>query len=382
MEIPVAEFGQLESHLATCPECRALADVIVEAEGAIGLALDDFAAAGSFEDAWQRAERAEVVPVQGPWARRSVIGLAALAAAAVLALALTASRPSAVSGQAGETVVARWLGQSDVVVSPPPSPAADEHLDEGTDAAPRPGRAASRVPRGARASEPDALAVLNDVSELQPPGGDPERSAAGDERIARTLATCGQDLEPRAIMGRLDAPSIACVEAVYANTQRLTERDRVSRLLLANAWAAGDHTRWEQLVKRHLDEVSRADPDLCYKYAAFLSRRGVSRAEGVVRWSEVALENKDRWQGDTYTTRVYGLLKLRSRAAELLWRSAEERAAVTADDEARDSADRARALAATFAREWLDYARAANLDDTLAFDLCVSTAGAREACAE
>ncbi len=92
---------------------------------------------------------------------------------------------------------------------------------------------------------------------------------------------------------------------------------------MVNAFAKGDKASWEALAKRHLDEIDQSDPNLCYKYALLLSKQGPGRASGVIRWAEVALDNRSLWTGDTYTSRVNSLYKLQAVSAQKLWAKAE-----------------------------------------------------------
>jgi hypothetical protein len=39
-----------------------------------------------------------------------------------------------------------------------------------------------------------------------------------------------------------------------------------------DAEARGDKAEWQRLMKRHLEDIDRSDPNLCLKYAMFLSR--------------------------------------------------------------------------------------------------------------
>ena len=189
-----------------------------------------------------------------------------------------------------------------------------------------------------------------------------------------------QALEPAAMMGKLTDGQVGCIEASLAGSTVQTEKDKLSRLLMSDAWTKGNHATWEKYVKRHLDEIDRSDPDLCYKYAGFLARKGVSRADGVIRWSEVALENKTRWSGETYKTRVYSLLKLRAAAAQNLWKDAEEKNAAAPSDVTAKAVDKNRNTTRVYAREWYDYAKEAGKDTTKALQLCVSAAGSQDYC--
>jgi len=151
-------------------------------------------------------------------------------------------------------------------------------------------------------------------------------------------------------------------------------------LLINNADAKGDKAEWERLVKRHLEDIDRSDPDMCYKYALQLSRGGVGRASGVIRWADYALENKAKWQGNTYKSRVYALLKLKAEAAARLWDNAEKAYTANRTDENEAASNKYRGMAKEYAREWLDYAKASGQDTSTAMSMCVSAAGSTAFC--
>ncbi len=187
-------------------------------------------------------------------------------------------------------------------------------------------------------------------------------------------------LEPAALMGQLTPGQAECLEARIVSTSRMTEKDKVSRVLIMDAETKGNRAQWEKLMKRHLEEIDRSDPDLCFKYAIFLSRKGVGRAHGVIRWSDYALENKSRWSGGTFVSRVYALMKLKAEAANRIWQAAEEAYVADRSDENEANAQKYRDLTKVYAREWLDYARSSSQDTKNAMALCVSAAGNREYC--
>ncbi len=187
-------------------------------------------------------------------------------------------------------------------------------------------------------------------------------------------------LEPAALMGQLSPGQTECLEARIVSTSRMTEKDKVSRVLIMDAETKGNRAKWETLMKRHLEEIDRSDPDLCFKYAIFLSRKGVGRAHGVIRWSDYALENKSNWSGSTFVSRVYALLKLKAEAANRVWQSAEEAYVADRSDENEGKAQKYRDLTKVYSREWLDYARASSQDTKNAMALCVSAAGNRSYC--
>lgn len=200
---------------------------------------------------------------------------------------------------------------------------------------------------------------------------------------AAPAADCGDlvALEPQAMSGSLSAELRRCLEGRVRSEPLQTTRDKVSRVLLADAEARNDRAEWERLLKRHLEEIDRSDPDLCFKYAAWLARQGPGRAQSVIRWADVALENKHRWSGETYKSRVSSLLRLRAEAATKLWQAAETEYATgehTPENEAR--ANRLRGQAKETAKEWLDYAGSVGADTRTAMALCVSAAGSSAWC--
>ena len=147
-------------------------------------------------------------------------------------------------------------------------------------------------------------------------------------------------------------------------------------LLLADAWHKGDRAGWERLVRRHLDDIDPADPDISYKYANYLVRLGPDRARSAYRWANVALENRTVWTGATYTTRVSSLYKIRAASAQHMWRSA-----LSAPGGGTAEADRYRDLTRVAAREWLEYAReVGSADEATASELCREAAGNASYC--
>lgn len=188
-------------------------------------------------------------------------------------------------------------------------------------------------------------------------------------------------LEPRAIVGELPADMVSCVESRIAEEPLLTTKDKLSRLLLVNADAKGDIPEWTRLAARHLEDFDRSDPDLCYKFALVLSRGEIEDAELVLRWADYALENKHNWEGPTYTSRVYGLYRLKAETATRLWHDAETDFIEERSEENGASAERYRGLAKDLAREWLDYARTSAQPADRAFVLCESASGNQSFCA-
>jgi hypothetical protein len=183
-------------------------------------------------------------------------------------------------------------------------------------------------------------------------------------------------LEPAATKGALTEDEKGCLEQRYAAAKVQTTKDKISRVLLVNAYAYSTKY-WAQLVRRHLDEVDRSDPDIAYLYAFYLYNTDKKNAEEVIRWTETALERRDVWTGDVYVGRVYGLYKLRAIAANALWSEAEDR---MARGEEGVNVDRLRNDVKVYAREWLDFAKVAGRNTSESAQLCLSAATRAIAC--
>lgn len=182
------------------------------------------------------------------------------------------------------------------------------------------------------------------------------------------------------MMGQLNAGQRSCLERRIASEPQQTTKKKVSLVLIMDAEARGDKTAWETLMKRHLTNIDRSDPNMCFKYAIHLSRGSAARANSVIRWADYALENKQAWSGAQYKKNVYGLYKLRAQAANKLWKRASDKHVKSNSDADKQKAEKARGLAKDYSREWLDYARASQQSTKSPMALCVSAAGNKEFC--
>lgn len=188
-------------------------------------------------------------------------------------------------------------------------------------------------------------------------------------------------LEPVAMTGGLSDDQVSCLEKRIVIESKQTTRDKVSRVLLQNADGKGDVTEWMRLAARHLDEIDRSDPDLCYRYALQLSRNGeVQDMDDVVTWVDYALENKQRWQGALYKSRVYNLYRLRAETSMRMWRDADDAYVSERTDENEAESERLRGVAKSSAKEWLDYARLSAQPTDRAEVLCESSSGSPDYC--
>jgi hypothetical protein len=195
--------------------------------------------------------------------------------------------------------------------------------------------------------------------------------------LMKATAECGnlKKLEPSAMMGKLKDGEVRCLDDTLKDSDRQTFKDKISRVLMADAWAKGDYHRWEAVVRRHLLEVDRSDPNLCYKFALHLSKANAEKSDETMKWVDVALENRSHWSGDLYKRRVNSLRKMKALSATKKWTWIEGRLLETPTEELRSDARLARNEAKTYAREWLEYAKQAGKDYTQALQLCISAAG-------
>ncbi|MFT4623876.1 MAG: hypothetical protein ACI8PZ_002532 [Myxococcota bacterium] len=231
-----------------------------------------------------------------------------------------------------------------------------------------------------------------------PAGDDPAATAPkfveidmGDEdeedffpELMKATAQCGDlvSLEPSAMMGKLQDAEIRCLDGALRDSDRMTVKDKISRVLMKDAWAKGDEHRWEAVSRRHLEEIDQSDPDLCYKFARFMSARGPEHTDETMRWADVALENRSRWTGDVHVKRVYALFKVKTVAAQKKWEYLEAQYIETPTEQLLSQKDEARNQLKTLAREWLEYARQSGKDSTVPQQMCVSAAGTEGYCDE
>jgi len=180
-------------------------------------------------------------------------------------------------------------------------------------------------------------------------------------------------LEASAMSGSLNSDQKTCIESrVTQSGVLLTEKRKLSVVLLNDAQNAQNWTEWERLANRHLQHFDQSDPTLCLLYAARLSKKGVSYSPQVIKWSETALENKTQWSGDEYKKNVSMLYNLRANAARKLWEDAEKSLMAERSDANVAKVEKFRGQTKNFAREWLDYARLAGQPIKTPQSLCVS----------
>ncbi|MEC7988216.1 MAG: caspase family protein [Myxococcota bacterium] len=192
-------------------------------------------------------------------------------------------------------------------------------------------------------------------------------------------------MKSKAMIGALSDAQIACMESQIRLNRTQTERSKISLVLITNAQMKKDLKSYEKLVRRHLEQYDRSDPTLCLAFAIFLYKKGESKYEESLKWADYANENRMQWEGGSdFVQKSNTLFKLRSELATNLWVLAEDAFRKEKTPENEDNVQNNQGKAKEYAREWLDYCRAANLPEQArrAFDMCVSAAGNVDLCRE
>lgn len=189
--------------------------------------------------------------------------------------------------------------------------------------------------------------------------------------------------EPAARMGGLDEPTITCLLELLDDTARLTGKNEISRMLLIDAWEKSDRHRWELLAHRHLTEIDQSDADLAYQLTFYLVNLGnPEKMDEAMFWAEVALERRDRWEGEVYVERTYRLHKFRTFAALKKWSYLESEVERSTSREAQERAEAARLTVRVAAGEWQAYARQSGMSLDEPQRLCEMATGLPGPCTE
>ncbi|MEN0061874.1 MAG: hypothetical protein AAGA48_06955 [Myxococcota bacterium] len=260
-----------------------------------------------------------------------------------------------------------------VVERPPSNPKEPEPV--AVQPVPRPAQPVQRPvrpvpPRPAR-PVPPPVSPVQPVRVAKDPGGTGDESGCGD-LIA---------LETPAMLGQLEKDSRACLEGRIAGSDKQTTKLHASMILIQNAWGAGQRGQWEKLVLRHLEEIDRSDPALCYKLALHLEEQGPPRAAEVIRWADLSMSNARRvWSDEDYTDKMYSLHRLKSKAASELWYVAEEHHTSNPTPDSRQAAEKYRGQAKNYSKEWYLFAKRVGKDTTHPREMCLSAAGTSDFC--
>lgn len=202
-------------------------------------------------------------------------------------------------------------------------------------------------------------------------------SAAADDTCADLVT-----LEPKALLGKLAAADVTCLEKRLRLDTKQTDRDKISRVLMADAWTKNEPGRWEAAVRRHLTEIDRSDAELCYIFSRYLAQQGPSRAGEAIRWADTAMQNSGRtWEGAQFVKRMSELHRIKALAAQQRWYQTEaDFIDAGSARELLDTATEWRNTTKVAAREWLQFTKAAGIDSTMPYEVCLSAAGTRDYC--
>ncbi len=185
-------------------------------------------------------------------------------------------------------------------------------------------------------------------------------------------------MEKSAMMGTLGTADKQCLEDRLSEASRQTEKVTISRVLLVNAQAAKNDAEYMRLAERHLKDFSQADADICYGYALKLKRRG--RYSEAIKWSERALENRDKFNDRQASKWTSNLLQIRAESAYADWKKKDEKYLETRSPMDKISGDKAQSRAKTFAKEWYDFAKESGINEAKAKSLCTSASGTSSYC--
>ncbi len=245
--------------------------------------------------------------------------------------------------------------------------------------------------RALLAPEPEPEPAVADASQAEAPketakNTAPAKATKAPEPAAPDPTDCSDNttLENFAMMGSLGELRVQCVEERITNSTRQTERDKLSRILLYDAEVRKASEEWADLMKRHLEDIDRSDPDLCFKYAIYLSRNKQDEGYEIIRWINYALENKDKWSAKLYVQRNDALQRLRTTTAYTMWRQTMDQLVAEGgvNPQLEEDAEKYRGWTKEYAREWLQYARNAGRDTDKAMQICSSAAGTSTYCSE
>jgi hypothetical protein len=205
------------------------------------------------------------------------------------------------------------------------------------------------------------------VIELPPPPGLP--------------TTCENllSLEPFSLMGQLTQDLWDCLEKRLSSSEQ-TLQIKISRVLIMDAEARRDKDRTLMLMRRHLNEIGRSDPDLCFKYALRLFKLGLDRQEEVLIWVGAALENKQEWTKATYKRRLFSLYQLQGETSNKLWIHWAAKYVEDRSEESKEQAEKWRNMTKQYSLEWLNYAKISTQAVKRARNLCITAAGTSEFC--
>jgi hypothetical protein len=200
---------------------------------------------------------------------------------------------------------------------------------------------------------------------------------AKDKRNQDAACAPIEELEDAAMLGALNKSQSSCLEKELSTASSITEKRKISNILINNALSAKNWKQWERYTKRHLDKFDRSDANMCYGFSVYMFNK--KRYSNAIVWAERGLEQKQRFSaGSDYKKKVYTLYKLKTMAANTIWSTSEQKMVSISDDDLREKekakAEKYQSKTKNFSREWLDYARSSGQAQNLPMQICVSAA--------
>jgi hypothetical protein len=190
-------------------------------------------------------------------------------------------------------------------------------------------------------------------------------------------------LEADAMLGELAIEIIACLEAQLRLERLQSNKSHISTLLINNDLNKKNWDSWELRVRNHLKNIDRSQPDLTFSFAIFLHNKGSEYYKEALYWTDYTMDTRTQWpEGQSFMTKSNKLFQLRAQLALEIWMQAEKAYTKERTAELDQVSKEARGLATNLAREWLDYARQAELPTDDAFNICLSTSIDPDFCKE
>ena len=185
-----------------------------------------------------------------------------------------------------------------------------------------------------------------------------------------------EEVEDTAMLGMLETAQKECLENKIKSAEDRATKQKISKILIMNAQQSKDYAQWEQYVHRHLKKFDQSDANMCMGFSIFMFKK--KRYGDSILWAEKSLEHRQNLSsGSDFKKKVYNLHKIRTMAANSLWKTAEaNRASRTEDDLRNQKITQSQKRTKTFARAWLDYAKESGQSTSLPLQICVSAADA------
>jgi len=130
-------------------------------------------------------------------------------------------------------------------------------------------------------------------------------------------------LEADAKKGRIDDDQRTCLRSKYRKPQ--ASKPRILGILMDQADTDAEGTIWEELMAWHWNITGSDDAMLAFRYAEYLVVKGSTEAEDAMRWSEVALEQRETLKGRSGRAAIAKLHTLRVETAGRILIQAKER---------------------------------------------------------